>query len=68
MTRIKCINYGNGKAWKCVIADTYKELTEHKPKIEYAAGSIAMIINTDQVFALNSSGQWVEQTHVVIAL
>ena len=68
MTRLKCIDTGKGKAFMVVIADTYEELITHKVKIPYATGSIAMIINTDQVFMLNSSGEWKEQTHISIAL
>lgn len=58
---------GQGKgAVKVVAIDTADELPENVSS--FLPGSIAWCINSGDVYALNSSGEWKQQDSVVIAL
>lgn len=56
----------NRGAVKIVAIDTAEELPENVSS--FLPGSIAWCINSGDVYALNSSGEWKQQSNIIITL
>ena len=54
--------------WAAIIVDTSSELSAKYGELELISGSIAIVIDSGTVYALNSSGEWIEQSNITIAI
>jgi hypothetical protein len=51
-----------------IAADTVNDLTTATKKTKFLPYSIAWIINSGDIYALNSSDEWILQEHINITL
>lgn len=68
MTKIKSVNQYDGSVWMFVAVNDTAELLAHKTKLRYAVGSIAIAVLDDKIYALSSSGEWIEQNHITVTI
>ncbi len=71
MTLIKCekMYAPNRKIWAVVAVDEKSELPKGANALKvYVPGSLALVINDGDIYALNSTGEWILQENIVLAL
>ena len=68
MTRIKYVEQHDGSVWMFIAVDTAADLVSNIRSTQFAVGSVAIAVNENKVYALNSQKQWIEQEHIVITI
>lgn len=56
------------EAWVLIAVDDVADLTVTTARLKFSQGSLALVVNTGEIYALNSKNEWKIQSNLTVSI